>query len=158
MVAGTKGSFGNRLRFGGELHLGQDYRYLVGLTLGDYISSAESDPWVGDLHRSGSDIELGYFLIPSRLWIKYSFYLGGVSASQVAGAIFNDGQGLSVGLRVVQGSSANLAIELGYLYLFSASTPAFNFGSQTITQVVFPHASIVSLGLRLGFDINGSSD
>lgn len=153
-VWGANATAGNRFRLGFELHLGDDYQFLLGWTALDLISSGETSD-IGDIHRTGTGLDFGYFLIPDHLWIKYSLYLGAVKASAVGGYAADIGHALSVGDRFYTRRKWNLALELTYLYISSETSEVYGYSGQNFTTATYPHAGVLSLGLRVGFDIGG---
>lgn len=148
-------SLGNRFRLGGELQFGDDYQYIVGITLFDRIWSGENSASVGGVQRQSTDFYLGYFLVPDRLWLMYSLQVEDVSGNAVIGSVTVIGHQLSVGYRFYQNGQFNLALEAAYLFNPSDAASTYNYSTNTGGNVSFPPANIWSLNLRVGLDIGG---
>jgi hypothetical protein len=147
---------GNRFRVGAEIHLGEDYRYLLGITLVDEIASGESAPVVGDLSRNGLTLDAGYFVVPDRWWVKYSFLFADVHGDQVLGFYRAHGHGVSVGYRFWEKGKTNLSAELGYLYVQPRTISLFETATGAPAgDAHFPAANVLSLSVRLGLDLGG---
>ena len=152
-------SFGNRFRLGGEVHFSPDYRWLFGITIFDVISTKEySSGLLGNLSRGGTDLDFGYFLVPDRLWIKYSLVFGEVESDNILGPVDNLGHSLSLGYRFYNRKQFNIAVELSYLYFQQAQADYFDPSTNTFGTATYPPANSLSLNFKLGFDIGGRSD
>jgi hypothetical protein len=133
----------NRLQLGAQLQFGEANRIITGLTLIDATISGENTVQYGTISRWGTDIDIGYFILPQKLWAVYSYYLGTGTSNYDAGSVFATGQGASVGYRFYDQNQFNIAVEA-----------AFGF----IGTSVYPAARIWSLSLRFGFDLWGHRD
>jgi hypothetical protein len=154
-VSSSNASWGNRFKLGGEIHLGKDYQYLLGLTFYDLFTTGESSPDIGGISRFGSDVDVGYFILPDRLWLKYSFFFGNVSTDRIFGNVGNIGNGLSIGYRFYSNRKVNVAVEASYLHLRSETEPTYNSLGAFVGDATYPLANLWSLGFRVGFDIGG---
>jgi hypothetical protein len=154
-VFSPEGSAGNRLRAGVELDLGDDYEFILGVVFLDRIGSGETSASVGDISRRAMDFELGYFLVPDRLWVMYSLALEDLSGSAIIGTVSPVGHQLSVGYRFYSDRKLNLALEAAYLYVPSYSASTYDFTTQASGSAMFPVANVWSLNFRVGFDFGG---
>jgi hypothetical protein len=154
-VFSSNRSAGHRLRIGGELQLGEDYRFILGWTFLDRIFSGEKSTSAGDISRRGTDFNFGYFILPDTLWAMYSLHLDDVSGSAVIGNVTAVGHQASVGYRFYTRGQFNMAVEGAYLFITSYQASTFDFTTNVSSSVKFPAASVWSLNLRVGFDIGG---
>jgi hypothetical protein len=154
-VVSSNQSVGNRFRLGGELQFGSDYRWILGATLLDILSSGETSSDVGDISREGWDFDFGYFFIPNRLWLEYSFQLGTVHGSNIGGHVGTTGHALDLGYRFFNQNGVNLAIDAGFLHVESETVQTFDFYNQNLGSATYAGANIWSLSLVLGFDYWG---
>lgn len=152
-------SVGNRLRVGADFQFGSDCRWILGATLFDLITSGESSNIVGDISREGWDFDFGYFIIPDRLWVEYSFQLGSMSGSNIGGHVGTSGNALDVGYRFYNHNGVNLAVDVGYLHIQSESVETIDFSNQTLGRTfgtaTYPGANIWTVALVFGFDTGG---
>jgi hypothetical protein len=154
-VGSSNNSVGNRLQFGAQVQFGPDYRFLIGWTMFDLLSSGESTPGTGNIARTGTDFDAGIFIIPQTFWIEYSLYLGEVRGDNIRGHANTNGQSASAGYRFYDKDQVNLAIELAYQHLTSETIPIYNFSTQQNGSAYYPFANVWTLSLRVGFDIGG---
>jgi len=146
---------GNRFRLGGELHFGNNYEYILGLTLVDRIWSSESAIQIGTISRSSLDVSFGYFVVPDKVWLMYSLLFQDLSTNGVVGSVSVLGHQLSVGYRFFTDGSFHVALEGAYEFIPSYTAVTYNFGTGATGTANFPLANIWSLNARIGFDIGG---
>jgi hypothetical protein len=154
-VGSSNNSVGNRFQFGAQAQFGPDYRFLVGWTLFDMLSSGESTPGTGSLARTGIDFDFGIFVIPQTFWIEYSLYLGEVRGNAIGGHVNTTGQSISTGYRFYDKDKISVALELSYLHITSETLPIYNFATQQSGTAYYPFANVWALSLRAGFDVGG---
>lgn len=154
-VISSGNNWGNRFRLGGEAHFGPSYRFIAGMTLIDIISSSETSNEVGDLSRDSLDFDFGYFVVPDKIWLKYTLALQSVSGSAVTGSYTTLGHGASLGYRFFEADKFNISAEFSYLYAMAEQEPVLSVSSNTIGTVTYPKANILSLNFRFGFDLGG---
>lgn len=154
-VFSTNGSAGDRLRIGGDLHFGDDYQYILSLTLIDRIWSGETSPLVGNITRSSSDLGFGYFVLPDCLWLMYSLQFQDVGSNGVIGTVSVLGHQLSVGYRFYSSHNLNMTLEGAYQFIPSYVATTYNYATGITGSASFPAANIWSLNLRIGFDMGG---
>ncbi|MBI3544915.1 MAG: hypothetical protein HY075_16710 [Deltaproteobacteria bacterium] len=148
-------SAGHRLRIGADIQFGDDYQFDVGWTFLDRIFSGETSTSVGDVSRRGTDLNLGYFPVPDKLWVMYSLHIEDTSGSSIIGSVTALGHQASVGYRFYSRKALNLAVEAAYLFIGSYDVSTFNYSTNVAGGAKFPAARIWSLNLRIGFDIGG---
>lgn len=151
-VVSSNQSIGNRFRLGAELQFGPDYRWIFGLTVLDILSSGETSNIVGDISRVGWDFDFGYFFIPDRLWLEYSFQLGTVHGSNIGGHVGTIGNALDLGYRFYNQNGINLAVNAGYIHIQSETVGTFDFVNQVSGSATYPSANVYTLALVFGFD------
>ncbi|MDR3608136.1 MAG: hypothetical protein P4M08_12240 [Oligoflexia bacterium] len=154
-VSSSNQSAGNRFRIGGEAQLGPDYRFILGITAFDLLSSGESSTDVGDISRYNWDFNFGLFIVPDVLWAEYSFQLGNVSGSNIAGDVGTTGHGLTVGYRFYDKNKVNIGVEFGYQHIFSENVSTFNWATQAVGNATYPGANVYSLSVVFGVDVGG---
>jgi hypothetical protein len=152
-VESANSSVGHRFRLGGELHLAEDYRFILGLVFLDRIWSGESSGSAGEIARGSFDFELGYFVLPDKLWLMYSLAIQELTGSAVIGTVSPLGHQFSVGYRFFSNRYFNLSLEGAYLFSPTYVATTFNYSTNAGGTAVFPVANIWSLNLRIGFDI-----
>jgi hypothetical protein len=145
----------NRFQLGAELHLLTDYRLLLGWTLVDEISSAESATLVGQVSRTSTDLSAGYFVVPDRLWLQYSFVASSVHGSEVIGYDHAYGHGPALGWRFYDGESMNLALVAGYVHMSAKTISVVDLLTQQNLSATYPSADMFSLTVRIGLDLGG---
>lgn len=146
-------SVGNRFRLGVDLRFGDESRYLVGWTLLDYINSGEHAAAVGDITREEGGPNIGYFLIPDRLWVVYTFELGGATGSRVSGSVGTYGHQLSLGYKFLPENQFGLSAELNYLYLSPVTVPVLDLSTNSGASATYPSAQVWTLALVVSFDL-----
>ena len=154
LILSDNTSLGNRLRLGLDMRLGHLSRYDIGFTILDMISSGETSSSVGDISRFGSGPNFGYFLIPDKLWLIYTFDIASIRGSRVSGSVSSYGHQLELGTRLYSSDSVTVSAELGYLYLPIVTVPVFDLNSNNIGSATYPSAQIFSLSFVLGFDFD----
>lgn len=154
-VLSSNKSGGNRVRVGGEVHLGDDYQYIIGWTFFDGIFSGETSSSAGDISRRAIDFNFGYFVVPDKLWAMYSLQLANVTGSSALGTVSTLGHQASVGYRFFTKRVFNIAVEAAYLFVESYNATTYNYSTNVTSSVTFPPANIWSLNLRFGFDLGG---
>lgn len=152
VLSGNQSYWGNRFRLGGEVHLGDDRQWILGLTFLDFISSGEATTDVGGISRAAVDFSAGYFIVPSKLWIMYSFQLQDLRGSRISGSVAAYGHELSAGYRFFESGQFNISVDLGYLYIGSESVNVIDLTTGAPAIATFPSADVISLGVRFGVD------
>ncbi|MGZ3711047.1 MAG: hypothetical protein ACXVBE_04790 [Bdellovibrionota bacterium] len=145
----------NHFGLGLELQWGNDYQYFAAWVPVDSLSSAESAAPMGELTRESMNLEVGYFLVPDRWWLKYSFLFESVNGREVWGYKNTHGHGLSTGYRFFDRDKMNVTAVLGYQYIQNCPvTLVDNFTGAEIGSV-YPQAHVLSLAIRFGLDLGG---
>lgn len=153
-VISENSSAANRFRLGIDLRLGPYSRFDIGWTIIDVISSSgERAESVGDISRFGSGPNFGYFVIPDRFWVMYTFNIESVKGSRVSGSVTSYGHQLGLGYRFYSNQDVNLSAELDYLYVPTVSVPVLDVNDNGAGTASYPAAQIWSISLVLGFDI-----
>jgi hypothetical protein len=147
---------GNRFRLGAEAQFGSGYRFIAGGTLIDLLSSGETSSGVGDISRAGWDFNFGYFLVPDRLWIEYSFQLGTVHGSFIGGHVGTTGHGLNIGYRFYNADNFNIGVEAGFLHIFSETVGTYDYFNNFVGNATYPGANVWSISAVVGFDVGGT--
>ncbi len=145
----------NRVQLGTELAWGQDYQWFVSWIPLDDLSSAESAQPMGSLSRNGMDFAAGYWLVPDRWWIKYTFLIESVRGDSVSGYETAHGHGVAAGLRILDDESFNLSAELAYQYIQPLPFTLVDNNTGASSAASYPSANVLSLSLRVGLDIGG---
>lgn len=143
----------NRFRLGAEAHLGDDYQFILGITLFDRFWSGETSASTGAITRRSTDFNLGYFVIPDQLWVMYSLMMVDATGTAVIGGVSILAHQLSVGYRFLSKGPFNLALEAAYTYSPPNIATTVNFSNNATGTVDFPNANILSLNLRIGYDM-----
>lgn len=154
-VYSSNRSVGNRLRAGGEIQLGSDYQFILGVVFLDHLWSGETSASVGDVSRDTTSFEAGYFFIPDKLWGMYSLGLDNITGSAVIGNVHTVDHQLSVGYRFFSDGAFSLAVEGAYSFAPSYTAETLDYTSNTFGVASFPQASVWSLNLRVGWDVGG---
>jgi hypothetical protein len=154
LVSSENTSVGNRFRLGLDLRTGHLSRYEIGWTIVDSISSGETAGSVGDISRNGSGPNFGYYIIPDKLWLMYTFDIGSVKGTRVSGNVTSYGHQLEVGTQLYSNDYVSVGAELGYLYLPSVTVPVFDINSNNIGSANYPSAQIFSLNFVVGFNFD----
>lgn len=150
LTSAENNSANNRFRLGLGIELGNDHRFTLGWTILDQISSGETSSSVGDIARSSSGPNLGYYFIPYRLWMTYTFDIESVTGSRVTGSVTTYGHQLGLGYRIYDGPTVNFGTELTYLYSTQVSVPVLDAATKTVGSANYPSAQIWNLNLLLG--------
>lgn len=145
----------NHFRLGLELQWGRDYQFFAAWVPIDELSSAESVNPMGELARDGMDLEAGYFLIPDRWWIKYSFLFESVRGHDVWGYKSTYGHGVSTGYRFFDREKMNVTAVLGYQYIQPCSVSLVDNFTGVEIDSTYPQAHVLSLAIRIGLDLGG---
>jgi hypothetical protein len=152
VLSNNQSYWGNRFRLGGEVHLGDDHRWILGLTLLDFMSSGEATPDVGGISRAGIDFSAGVFLVPDKLWLMYSFQLQDLRGSRISGGVAAYGNEIALGYRFFESGQFNISADLGYLYVGSESVNVIDLTTGLPATATYPSCDIISLGIRFGVD------
>jgi hypothetical protein len=155
LVTAENVSAANRFRLGIELQFGEDYRFDLGWTLLDNISSGETSAVVGNVSRSASDLNVGYYLVPDRLWLMYSLHFESVHGDNIGGYVSGYGHQLALGYQLYANRNMNIGVELAYLYMSPVTTKTFDYTTNLPGSATYPTAQIWSLNFKMGVDFGG---
>ena len=145
---------------GYDFNFGSELQWIAGVRFeGIATSETSNDPNVGNVHRNGSLVSGGYFLVPHLLYAKVSLGIGAPTASGTfASNAYNFMAGASVGIRFKVAGSFNGGLELEY-QSFGSTSCAQNYSIPGFTSCPsIPSANLVALNAIFGFDLGRSHD
>ena len=155
VLSGNQSYWGNRFRLGGDVQLGDDHRWILGITVLDFISSGEATVSVGGISRAAIDFSAGAFIVPNALYLIYSLHLEDVRGSRISGGVAAVGQEVALGYRFFDHRQISLAAEASYLYVPSVSTSVIDVPTGVPALAVFPSCDVITLALKIGYNFLG---
>ena len=114
------------------------------------MSGGESSSAVGSIARSGTGVNVGYFLVPEKVVLIYTFLFEGVSGSRISNGVTTVAHQLALGYRFYSNDTIHIGVNVAYLYAPAVTVPIFDLPSQSYSNVTFPSAQAFSLGLTAG--------
>jgi hypothetical protein len=140
----------NRFQLGIDYQFGRDLRLQLGWTIFDFFSSGESSAEVGQVSRGGSGPNIGYFIIPEKLYLMYTFSMESVAGSRVTQDVSAHGHQLTLGYRIFSTEDIQIGAQLSYLSVSSVTVPIFDQPSNSYQTATYPGAQIWNLSLAVG--------
>jgi hypothetical protein len=151
-IQGSSSTLANRYGLTLNLQIGPQHRFDIGWVVIDVVSSGEHSPEVGSIERDGSGPTLGYFLIPDRLSLHYTFESQSVRGSRISDSVTSHAHQLAVAYRFYMYQNFSLSAQMSYLYAPRVTVPVLDIPAQTVVDATYPAAQIMTLGLVIGLD------